>query len=161
MNKNVKIFIIIAVIVLIIGGVIFAISSILNIEKTPLTAEEFKTKMEEKGYTVLDATSLASQYDYVSKIYVAQKDAYQIEFFEFSNDEYAIGSFNTNKSKFEEFKGNSSATMTVNIKNYSKYSLNTNGKYKFVSRVNNTLIYLDVEDSVQDEVKEIIKELGY
>ncbi len=47
------------------------------------------------------------------------------------------------------------------MKNYSTYSLTTNGKYKYLSRIDNTLIYIDASDDYKDAIKDIIKELGY
>ena len=37
----------------------------------------------------------------------------------------------------------------------------TNGKYKYLSRIDNTLVYVDVDESYKDIVKDIMKEIGY
>jgi len=69
--------------------------------------------------------------------------------------------YNTNKSKYESEKANVSSSTTSNMKNYSTYSLNTNGTYKYLSRIDNTLVYVDVDEDYKDDVKEIMKEIGY
>lgn len=130
-------------------------------EKVSITVEEFKDIFKEKGYIVEDVKKQMEQYSYVEKAYIAAKDDHQIEFYVLSNDEYAIGFYNTNKSIFENSKGNTSAASTIGINNYSKYSLTTNNKYKCVSRVDNTVLYVDVNTDVKNEVKDIIKEIGY
>jgi len=88
-------------------------------------------------------------------------DDYQIEFYELSNEENAIDMYATNKIRFETSKGNSSAVTNFDFKNYSKYTLTTNGKYKVLSRIDNTLIYIDVDKDYKDIVKDLLKEIGY
>lgn len=160
MKKGLKIALIILAVIVI--GVVILIAS-LNKEKVAITPDSFKTTMEEKDYTVSDVTSVFSQYGgYVKKAYLAQKNTdYQIEFYELSNLDNAVDFFNTNRAKFESQKGNSSIYSNVSLKNYSTYSLTTNGKYKYVSRVDNTVIYIDVDEKYQDTVKSLIKEIGY
>ena len=160
MKKGIIIFLVIVAII--VCGVAVLIVT-LNKEKTAITADTFKTTMTSKGYIVSDVTSQFAQYgDYVKKAYVAQNGTdYQIEFYELSNLDNATSFFNTNKLKFEAQKGNVSSTYNASMKNYSTYSITTNGKYKFVSRVDNTAIYLDVDTQYQDSVKSVIKELGY
>ena len=132
-------------------------------EKESITASEFKTIMQEKGYDVSDATSYFSQYDYINQAYIAVSDdySYKIEFYELSNVEYAIGFFNNNKSIFEASKGDFSSETDVNIQNYSKYTLSSHDKYKVISRIDNTVIYLDVDSSNKDTIKDLLDELNY
>ena len=160
MKKPVIIAIIAVVIVVAIVGVIFIN---LNKEKTSITASDFYTTMSQKGYVVQDSSSQFSEYNYVKKSYIAaSKDySYQIEFYELVDDSYATSFYNNNKSIFESSKGNASAETSVGLKNYSKYTLSSNGKYMVVSRINNTVIYVDVDDSYKDTVKSLLNELGY
>ena len=159
--KKGLIFVLVIVAVIVIGVGILIAS--LNKEKVAITPNTYKTTMESKGYVVSDVTSQFAQYgDYISKGYVAQKGTdYQIEFYELSNLDNATNFYNTNKTKFELQKGNASGSYTASMKNYSIYSITTNGKYKYVSRVDNTVIYIDVDEKYQDDVKSVIKELGY
>lgn len=160
MKKPVIIAIIAVVIIVAIVGVIFIN---LNKEKTSITASSFYTTMSQKGYSVQDANSQFSEYDYIKQVYIAaSKDySYQIEFYELLDDSYAISFYNNNKSIFESSKGNTSAETSVGLKNYSKYTLSSNGKYMVVSRIDNTVIYVKVDDSYKDTVKSILNELGY
>ena len=147
--------------VVLVGLVLIAFNT-LNKEKTPISANTFNTTMESKGYVVTDTTSLFAQYpNYMSESYVARKTGYQIEFYELTTVENAISMYNTNKTKFESQKTNASAFVTTRMKNYSIYSLSTNGKYKYLSRIDNTLVYIDVDEDYKDIVKDIMKEIGY
>ena len=139
MKKSVIIAIIAVVILVVIGGVIFVN---LNKEKASITASSFYTTMSQKGYSVQDSTSQYSEYDYVKQVYIAvSKDySYQIEFYELLD---------------------ASAETSVGLKNYSKYTLSSNGQYMVVSKINNTVIYVKVDDDYKNTVKDILEELGY
>ena len=135
---------------------------VLNKEKTPISANTFSSTMESKGYTIINTTSQFSQYpNYMQESYVAVNTDYQIEFYELTSEENAISMYNTNKAKFESQKTDASSYVTVNMSNYSTYSLTTEGKYKYLSRIDNTLVYIDVDESYKDIVKDIMKEIGY
>ena len=64
-------------------------------------------------------------------------------------------------TKFENSKSRSSIETNVSMKNYSKYTLLSNGKYMVISVINNTAIYVNVEESHKEEVDNILNELGY
>ena len=156
-----KVVIITIAILAIIVAVIACIFKNLNKEKIPMTTESFKTTMEEKGFDIQNAKDQFEEYDYVKQVYIALNGDYQIEFYELSDVDYAVGFFNNNKSIFEQSKGNTSANTNVNLKNYSKYTQSSNGKYKVVSRIDNTVIFLNVDDKYKDDVKSLLDELGY
>lgn len=157
-----KVLIIIGIILIVIIGIALVAFNALNKEKIPISADTFNTTMEGKGYIMTDSTSQFAQYgSLMTKSYVAQKSGYQIEFYELSDEENAISMYNTNKTKFESQKSNASASATASMNNYSTYSLTTNGKYKYLSRIDNTLVYVDVDESYKDIIKDIMKEIGY
>ena len=159
MKKTLIIIGIIIVILFIIGLLAF---NSLNKEKVSISADTFNTTLESKDYVITDTTSQFAQYgNYMVKSYVAQKSGYQIEFYELSSEENAISMYNTNKTKFESQKTNTSTYATVSMNNYATYSLITNGKYKYLSRIDNTLVYVDVDENYKDPVKEVMEEIGY
>ena len=131
--------------------------------KVALTAEQYKDKMEKLDFDVEDVTSQYKYSNMVKTGYVAIKAGkiFQIEFYELRTESDAVSMYNTNKQKFENEKGSSSINTNVEGKNYSKYTLTTGGKYKVVCRVENTLIYLNVDDEYKNEVKQVLDSLGY
>lgn len=131
--------------------------------KKALTPSAFKSKMENKGYVVQDGTSQFAAYDYVKQVYIAQNsDAqYQIEFYELSDADTTTSFFENNKADFEISKGSSDVETAVTLGNYSKYTLSTGGQFKVVSRIDNTVVYLDVADTYEKTVKDVLKNLGY
>ncbi len=160
--KKKTLFIVLGIVLVLTVGVIILFVS-LNKEKKSITANEFKTLMQGKGLVVSDVTSQYSRYDYVEQVYVAVPSdySYQIEFYELSDSEYAISFYNNNKSIFESSKGNVSGGTSLSAKNYSKYSLSTDGNYKVISRIDNTVVYLNVDSSNKNTVKDLLNELGY
>lgn len=132
-------------------------------EKVSITAEDYRTIMEEMGYKLTDASEQFVDYDEITKVYVAISDngAYQIEFYELSTADAAMRLFAGNKSIFEQSAGNASANSSVSAANYSNYKLAANGQYKVLSRIDNTMIYIDVPAEFKDEVKTALEELGY
>lgn len=165
MQKSSKIIIAITILIVLglIIGLIAGVVSLINKEKESITASQFKTIMEQKNYMITDASSQFSQYSYVDQVYIAGDNnyGYQIEFYELSDESNAISFYNNNASNFQARKGNSSTETNVNGKNFSKYTLSSGGNYMVVSRIDNTVIYIDVDSNYKDEVKNILDEIGY
>lgn len=160
MKKSLKILLIVIIILaVLIGG--FVLYTILSKNKKPLTSEEFRTTMESNDYTVSDVLSQYSEYDYVKEAYVASTKNFQVEFFVLSDDEHALGFYNINKTNFEVLADNYATTTTVNIGNCSRYSLISNNQFMYVSRIGNTVIYVDVPTTYQESVQSILNTIGY
>lgn len=165
-NKGIGLvpFILIFVAILVIAGIIVgAVIINKNLNKEPISAKDFKDIMEEKDFEIVDAINQFEGYDYVKKAYIALEEDYdyQIEFYRLDEEDDAIYFYNLNKDKFEAQKGSASAETTVNMGNNSKYTVKTKDEYKVVSRIEDTVIYADVDEKYEDEVKEILKEIGY
>ncbi len=138
---------------------IFALTGCLS--KTAITTSEFKTKAENLGYTTTDIISQYASYGYIKEATVAQSEGYQVEFYVLDDASNATSMFNTNKEDFESYMGNSSSESTVNIGNYSSYTLTSSDYYMHLCRVDNTLLYVKVKDTYKDSVKTLIEDLGY
>lgn len=132
-------------------------------QKVSITAEDFKTAMESKGYTIADASEQFADYNEITKVYIAisGNGSYQIEFYELTDSDASMRLFAGNKNIFEQSAGNISANSSVSTPNYSNYKIIANGHYKVLSRINNTMIYIDVPAEFKDEVKTVLDELGY
>jgi uncharacterized lipoprotein YehR (DUF1307 family) len=130
--------------------------------KTAIANDEFISKVESYSLTTTDVTSQYSSYDYVKSATVAQSSSgWQIEFYILADKNSATSMFNTNQSTFESYKGSVSSESSVSIGNYATYTLTSGGYYMHLCRVDNTLLYVRVNDTYKDTVKDIIKDLGY
>ena len=130
-------------------------------KKTVITTSEFISKAEKAGYQTTDITAQYSSYEYIKEATIAKNDNYQVEFYVLDGEDKAKGMFDTNKTDFENSKGSSSSYSTVNLANYSTYALTSAGKYMYLARVENTLIYIKVDEKYKDSVKGFVKDLGY
>lgn len=132
-------------------------------EKPSITADTFVSTMEAKGYEIVDAKDQFPDEDSIQKVFIAisPEKNYQIEFYDMVDIDAATILYNKNQQLFESSRGNVSGSTSAEIGNYSKYTLTTNGKYKAVSRIDNTVIYLNVPESVKETVAEVLKEIGY
>lgn len=159
-----KIIIAIAIILVIFLAIGIGITKMVNTTKQAITANEFVSNMQAKGwYITQDVKSQFEEYEYIKEAYIAATEdySYKLEFYELSDENYATMFYNTNKSIFEAYKDNSSVETNFNGKNYSKYTLNTNGQYMLLSKIDNTVIYLKVDSENKDSINKLMKELGY
>lgn len=144
---------------ILIGAVlIFAVIGCGN--KKAMTVEEFESKMGKSGYEVIDITS---QYPSkaIKNVIIARKDNYQIEFFVVENVDVAVSSYNLNKETFEKSKGNKTVETKKTMGNTSRYTLKANSKYKVISRIENTFIFINAPQEKSEEIDKILKELNY
>lgn len=131
--------------------------------KTPVTTADFTALAQTKDFIVEDASSQFSDYDYIKEVtIVAPKSLdYQIEFYVLSDAAHAQSFFENNKTNFEMNKGNAYTDSSSSGKNYAVYKLNSNGKYMFLERVDNTVVYVDTDKKNQEAVEAFMKELKY
>ena len=144
---------------LIIGG-IFLIKKYVHISKESITGEKFVEIMEDNDFKVSDVKYQFKNSDVkIKEAYVAKKDEYQIEFYTFEDVDDADYFFRINKEKFDS---NSAKTrVDLNGKNYASFNIEANGKYKFLERIDETVIYINVDREYKDNVKDMVKILGY
>lgn len=164
MNKAVKIVLIVLLILSILGAIgIGFVVKMINKEKEAIDVSKFTTIMERRGYYLTDVYSQYEEYGYIKNAYVASSKDYtfQIEFYELSDEAYAVSFYNNNKDIFESMKANVTSGTNTSGKNYAKYTLTSAGKYMVVSRIDNTVVYVNVEENYKNNVTDILKELGY
>lgn len=163
MKKSVKIALIVIAIIIVIAIVAVCAVFIYSKSKTPLTAEEFKTQMEEKGYIVADATYQSTSDDNINQIYTAtsQDKGYKIDFYIFENADYAKMFYDVNKKAFDNSKTSEESRSSISLINYSKYTLSTVSKYRVITQIDNTVMYINADNEYTDTIKETLKELGY
>lgn len=97
----------------------------------------------------------------MKQLLLGSSDGWQVEFYVLDDSANATAMFNTNKNIFENYKGNSSSEKSSSIGNSASYSLTSSGYYMYLCRIDNTLLYVKVQDIYKDTVKDLVKELGY
>lgn len=128
-------------------------------KKTALTASEFKSKMEDLGFEIVDVTEYISD-EAVKTVYNAQKvDAYTIEFYVSKTDSGATAGYNQFVANLKAISAKTGTEITKDT--YSKYTDTASGYYSVVSKIDKTYLNVRAKDSYKTEINEIIEELGY
>lgn len=125
------------------------------------TTDDFTALAESKDMEVVDVYQQFASAGIIKEATVARNDDWQVEFYVLTDDASAEGMYETNVGIFESRKGSSSSHSSVDMENYSSYALTSDGSYMYVIRVDNTVLYLDVEEEFKEDVQEFVEELGY
>ena len=132
-----------------------------NNRKT-ITTEEFKDKAKSHNYIINNAISQFEEYKYINEATVVSNAGnWKVEFYVMNDNNSTSKTFEYSKENFIKSKGNGSKETSESIGNYSNYSLTTNGNYMYLSKIDNTLIYVVADEKYTDDIKSFIKELGY
>lgn len=128
-----------------------------------ITSNEFKEIMVDLNFSIIDVKEQFDAYDYIKEAYVAleKNKNYQIEFYVLDTSDSAKSFYYNNKEIFESSKESTAVYTNVDLNNKNKYTLSTGGTYKLLSRIDNTMIYLNVDSKYKDEVNKILKKLKY
>lgn len=141
-----------------ISVLLFAFSAC-SLTKTPITADEFSSKVTSWGYTVHDATKQYEGQTLVTLVAIDSTQSYKIEFFEVSTQSQASGAFSQNKTTLDAIGSGTSSSASG--KNWAAFSKTAGGSYGYVSYIGNTFIYLRVPEEYKQVVKDVVKDLKY
>ena len=92
---------------------------------------------------------------------LGSSDGWQVEFYVLDNSANASSMFNSNRNIFENYRSNSSSEKSAITGNSSTYSLISSGYYMYLCRIDNTLLYVKVQDTYKNTVQNFVKALGY
>ena len=153
----------------ILGGIvgfliIFGTTACLSFtNKKTISSNDFKTKMEDKGFEVIDAMDQLPETTDIKQVYLAISPGskYKIEFYEFTSNEAASQFYQRNKKIFELTKENNTKKYEKSKKNYSKYIMNNGNSYRVISKIGKTAMYVDEKDKYKEVINETLKDLGY
>lgn len=140
-----------------------------GLKKTAITAEEFSSKMEDKGYQMVDITN---QYEEVENALLAMNldDGYKIEYYNFADEDSARTAYNQTANKFDKQYNVKMMSMNLTFNHSQSLYFTGQGKdadgnklesYVHISRVDDTMILVVADNEYRDDIKAIIKELGY
>lgn len=132
-------------------------------KKEAIDEEKFINIMNNQNFTIVNVEEQFEQYEYIEEAYVALESNknYQIEFYELENDSYAKSFYDNNKQIFEATQTNSSLYTNVDLIDSNKYTLTTDTEYKVLSRIDETVIYVNADKKYKNEIFNILKKLGY
>lgn len=155
MKRWKKVVIIIAIIIVVIGITIFAISKV--------NTETFEEKMIKKGFKI---TNIIKDYKKEKTIVRAteatEKDnKYKINILEFTSSNTATKYFNKEKERYTKEKDADSAINYTNQNDLERYTITAKNRYIVLYKYNNMIVYYDIDIKYSDEVITLLDELGY
>lgn len=129
--------------------------------KNNVTLSDFIEVGTFNGYIMEENMSGYEDYDYVNTIYYAinRENAYDIQFLELKNDDYAKKFFDINKEEISKLRGNDTYIKSLVLSNYSLYHLENDESYMLVVRSQNNIIYIDAPIDYILEIEEFLEEL--
>lgn len=131
-------------------------------EKKPISGDSFKLVAEGDKYTTKDVTkNFKSNSGILEAIVAAVENQYQVEFYTLEDSKTAQKMYDRNKKRFENIKSSLDKAEVTETDNNSEYRISTNGRYMLLNKIDNTLIYANVEDKYKENVTTLIKQLGY
>lgn len=125
------------------------------IKKKPITEEKFIEELEAKGYNLSDITNEFSEYNYITKVYLATNKEFKIQFYLLEDEEQAKMFYRNTEVSIENSKADSISRTS------SKCTVLSISGFKAISRISNTVICLQVPKFNVKEAKQILKEIGY
>ena len=129
--------------------------------KIALSTSDFKIKLESKNFNFTDITSVYDS-STIKKATLAKGDnEMEVIFFEVDSELDAKTVYDINKTSIENKKGDSTTSMSISVANYSFYKQISGGLFNYICRVDNTILYINVNDKYKNEAEGIIEELGY
>jgi hypothetical protein len=130
--------------------------------RSAISAEAFTSALEKAGFTIKDITADYPS-DYVDKALLAvnKEGTFQFEYFNVATPEYAAADFNDNMNSLQANKGGNSSQTNLQVGNYGYYSLTDGDQFTLITRIEDTFIYVSAPKANTDQIKEIIKSLGY
>lgn len=131
--------------------------------KKAITVDEFTSSFDTNTYTVntYEKGTIDTIIDGLESGAYITNGSYTIDFYILENSTKAHELFMSEK---EEFEANKDTEVTENKesgKNYEIYELTTSLMYMYTSRIDNTLIYISANKEDKNEIKDLIKKLGY
>lgn len=128
--------------------------------KPALDNTSFKTTIETKDFIVEDVSiQKLNENKNIEHAFIAVEpdNKYSIEFYDFKSEIHASGFYTQKVTEF----GSRGVTTELNVSNFSKYTQTTKEEYGVVSRIGNTVLYLNAPVEYKDAINTLLKEIGY
>ena len=128
------------------------------LKKTQIYGEEFVEAMDNKGYEVVDVISDIDS-NTIKEAYIASKEDYYINFYVLENIEEAELLYDYYKDNYKIVSG--MTTSESDMINYKKYIVKSDDKYMVISQIEYTLLYASAKAEQQEEIEELLVQIGY
>ena len=126
-----------------------------------VTIDDFIAKATFNGYIIKEDKTGYEAYPNIINVHYAinRENAYNIQFLELNDDEYAHKFFLLNKEDLKESVNSYDYEKTRNTINYEIYHAETISEYLLVIRSNKNIIYVKAPINYINEIEEFLDEL--
>lgn len=157
-----KTWMIIAALILLIAGVLgFCFLRLRTEKREPVTFEQFRKYVEEKGYEFQNNEEKVPV-DIVGKSCAANiRTDVKVEFTECVSDEVASQLFRNYIKLMENYKESNVAETTISFSDYGRYTMENSIAYMQITRIENTIMHVRVPKEAKQEVCDFMNDLGY
>ena len=129
--------------------------------RTAISVADFVKAAEEKGLTVADTADTYTDEIFQSSRMATSPDGWKVVFFDIDSAEHAKTYFDTCKSFMESKKTGAGTSQITQRDNYALYSQTNGGRFMYVCYVDDTMVYVDVEDTHKSAVQDFVNSIGY
>lgn len=126
-----------------------------------ITLDEFIEQATFDGYIIKNDKSGYESYNKILNVYYAinREEAYDIQFLELKDDDYAHKFFLLNKEEIKNDITGSDYEKSKNSSNYDLYHAENSSKYYLVIRSKANIIYIDAPLGYMNEIEEFLDDL--
>lgn len=148
---------------LLIPILIISLLFLTSCTKKALTIEEFTSSFDTNKYTVDEYQDgqIDTVIDGLERGAYVTNGSYSIDFYILENTTKASELFKDEKETFKANKEGKTTENSIKSNNYESYELTTSLMYMYTCRVDNTLLYVSANVEDKDEIKSLVKKLGY
>jgi len=125
-----------------------------------ISANEFTSRMEARGYIVEDVTDVFGG-NIIETMHIVETEAFFVEFIVFETEPNARVAFNNVQRGFEDGRGSASSHSSSSAANFNRFRQTTEGRFEIVTRVENTLLVAQTSSDNRSDVEAIFDLLGY
>lgn len=146
-----------AAVLAVIGGCIYFFA---GSSKTIIDAATFSKLASENGFQTYDMTENYTDYDYVENATLAQNNenvGVQVEYYNLASEDDAKEIYQINRQEIEDTKEEGDRVKSKSGRNYEMYYSEGSSYYKYVCRIQDTMIYTEVPAENAGIVKDFIK----
>ena len=134
---------------------------IVGCKKNSVILSEFIEKAKDNAYFIENNKAGYEEHDYIKNIYYAvnREDAYDIQFLELENENYAKEFFLVNANEIKNNITKEDYVKSDVFTDYEYYHAENNTSYYLVIRSKNNIIYIDAPIGYINEIEEFLEDL--
>ncbi len=143
-------------------GFLFLIILLVSCKRTSLIKNDFIEIAKFNGYIVEENNYGYEKYSYIKDVFYAinREYAYNIQFIEIEDSDYAKRFFEINKNVLSSNIDSNTYVKRKNKSDYNLLHIETDSDYMLVIRDDKVIIYIEAPIEYLNEIEEFLEELG-